>query len=276
VIHPEKKSAVKAADKMRERAVSHVASNAGPRSPTRTLSILELVAESNGQLTLAQLSHRLAIPKTSSFNLLRPLVAQNYLTCLDGKYFLGPGTYRLTFMAKRSSFLKSVRPALERLAADTGETVSLGMLDLSERQLEYMDVVESTRSVRYVVKTGDRRPLYCVSSGLVLLAWQSPEAVAHYLDSTPLVRLTASTIVDRPTLIERLAEVRAAGYVVSAAGYSDEVFGFAAPIFSHPDRVVAALAIGAPVSRAFQNKEAYVDFLTRQAKEVSRMFSASS
>ena len=258
----------------KQRAVAED-SDGGPRSPTRTLRILELVAESNGMLTLAQLSQRLAIPKTSSFSLLRPLVAQNYLVYKDGRYSLGPGTYRLTFLANRSSFFRSVRPVLEKLSQATGETVSLSMVNLSDQVLEYMDVVESTRAVRYVVKAGERRPLYSVSAGLVLLAWQDPSVVESYLDSTQLNRFTASTVIDRAAIIERLAVIRQTGHVIAVGEYSDDVFGFAAPVFSDETKVIAALSIGAPASRAFQNKESYVSALRDAAATLSRMFSAT-
>lgn len=252
------------------------ADDGGPRSPTRTLRILELVAEANGSLSLAQLSQRLAIPKTSSFSLLRPLVAQNYLVHADKKYWLGPATFRLSFLANRSSLFGSLHPLMERLSVTLGETASIGMLDSNEGDFQYMDVVESTRAIRYVVKPGTHRPLYCVSSGLVLLAWQSPQWIDHYLETAELKPLTASTITDPVKLRQRLCEVRERGYVVTTGEFSEEVFGFAAPIFSHPGRIVAALAIGAPAARAFQKKEDYVVLLTETAAEMSRLFQGAS
>lgn len=244
----------------------------GPRSPVRTLRILELVAEANGSLTLAQLSQRMAIPKTSAYSLLRPLVAHNYLVYADKKYWLGPATFRLTFMANRSSLLGSLHPLMEQLSDTISETVSLSMLDPTERVIEYMSVVESNKSIRYVVKTGTRRPLYCVSSGIVLLAWQEDAWIDDYLKTTEFHQFTAATETDPKRLRRRLSDVREKGYVISVGEFSEDVYGFSAPVFSHQDRVVAALGIGAPSSRAFQHKEFYLGLLIETARKMSQLF----
>jgi IclR family acetate operon transcriptional repressor len=253
-------------------AAELIQEDGGPRSPTRTLRILELVAEANGGLTMAQLSQQLNIPKTSSFSLLRPLVAQNYLVSIGKKYWLGPAMFRLTFLANRTARLGSLRPMLEQLVSATGETAALSMIDPIGRDMEYVDVVESQRSIRYVVTPGTKRPLYCVSAGLVLLAWQTQEWIDEYLTNTELKAFTASTITSKDRLQERLARVRQEGHVVNLAEFSDEVYGFAAPVFSHPGHVVAALAIGAPAARAFQKKEEYVRLLMETAAEMSHLF----
>ncbi len=238
----------------------------------RTLRILELVAEANGSLTLAQLSQRMAIPKTSAYSLLRPLVAHNYLVYADKKYRLGPATFRLTFMANRSSLFGNLHPLMEKLSDEISETVSLSMLDPTERVIEYMSVVESNKSIRYVVKTGTRRPLYCVSSGIVLLAWQADAWIDYYLKTTDFQQFTAATVTDPKQLRRRLSDVREKGFVISVGEFSDDVYGFSAPVFSHQDRVVAALGIGAPSSRAFQHKEFYLGLLIETAAKMSQLF----
>ncbi len=193
----------------------------------------------------------------------------------DGRYSLGPGTYRLTFLANRSTCLRSVRPVLEKLSQNTGETVSLSVINVSDQLLECMKVVESTRGVRHVVKSGESRPLYCIFAGLVLLAWQDRSAVESYLDATQLERITASMGNDRAAIIERLAVIRQTGHVITVGEYPDDVFGFAAPVFSDETKVIAALSIGAPAARAFQNKESYVSALREAAITLPRMFSGS-
>ena len=241
----------------------------GPRSPTRTLRILELIAENNNNLTLAQVSQHLSIPKTSLLSLLRSLVAQNYLISQAGKYRLGSATYRLTFMINRNPFIRTIRPALERVAQSVGETVSFCMFDASKREVEYSDLIESARSIRYVVDVGTTRPLYCVAAGLAILAWQDPEWIENYLDTIPLKQITAATVIDKASIIERLREIRTKGYAISAGEFSEDVFGFAAPVFSHPGQVSFAIGIGAPSVRAFSKKEEYAKVVHDEAAAIS-------
>lgn len=76
-------------------------------------------------------------PKTSSFRLLRPLVAQNYPFLIGKKYWLGSAMFRLTFLANRSARLGSWRPTLEQRVSSTGETTALRMIDPIECNMQY-------------------------------------------------------------------------------------------------------------------------------------------
>lgn len=245
-----------------------------PRSPFRTLQLIETIAGANGKLTLSQVGRKLDIPKTTALSLLRSMVERNYLIFSDGKYSLGLATFRLTFMVNRTSFVKLVRPVLEELNAKTLETVTIGMLNPSDDEFQYVDVVESQRSVRYVVRPGDKRPLYGVSSGLVLLAWQPQTHIDAYLAKTKLNKFTVVTVKDKESLLARLAQVKECGYAVTHGDYSDEVYGIAVPIFSHSDRVGAALAIGVPKSRALENEALYLEPLLKAADQISSLIRA--
>lgn len=50
----------------------------GPHSPSGTLRILEIIAARREGVSLAHLSRRLAIPRASIFNRVRPLVAREH------------------------------------------------------------------------------------------------------------------------------------------------------------------------------------------------------
>ncbi len=244
--------------------------SSGPRSPIRTLRILEIIAESPDGVSLAQLSQRLDIPKTSLFNMLRPLAAQGYLLQLASRYLLGPATLRLSIRTSRnSSFLRAIRPTLELYAARLGETVGFIMLDESNAHTEYMDVVEGNRPIRHVVRAGEVRPLYCTAAGLAILAWQPRQQVQRYLESVELKRVTAATVVDKAAILKRLESIRRDGVCVTVGEYSDEVCGIAAPVFCRPGVAFGAISAGAPISRAFAAKEAYVRLVKQGAQGIS-------
>jgi DNA-binding IclR family transcriptional regulator len=238
---------------------------ASPRSPTRTLRIREIIAESPQGMSLAQLSQRLAIPKTSLFVPLRPLVAQGYLMPQAGRYHLGPSTLRLSIRASRSSyFLRAVRPTLESYAARPRKTIAFVMLDESETAIEYMDVLECTKPIRYFVAPGEKCPVYCPPP-----ACEPAEAAARYLDAVEIKQMTAATIVDRQKILERLQTIRREGVIATVEECTDEVSGFAAPVFAKPRHSSGALAVSAPMSRAFRSKEDYVPLVRQAAHDAS-------
>ncbi|HVH70769.1 MAG TPA: IclR family transcriptional regulator, partial [Candidatus Dormibacteraeota bacterium] len=57
--------------------------------------------------------------------------------------------------------VEQARPILQRLAADTQETVHLGMPNGGS--IVYIDKVESTHSLRMVPRIGGLNPLHCTA-----------------------------------------------------------------------------------------------------------------
>ncbi|GAA5235065.1 IclR family transcriptional regulator [Verticiella sediminum] len=242
----------------------------GPRSPIRTLRILDIVAESHEGIGLGQLSQRLDIPKTSLFNMLRPLVTAGYLLQIDNAYILGPETLRLSFRASRNSaFLRVMRPTLELCASRLGETVAFVMLEEAQARTEYMDVVEANRPIRYVVRPGEVRPLYCTAAGLAILAWQPTHQVQQYLRSIERRKMTPSTEIDSDAILARLQEIRRTGTSVTLGEYNEEICGIAAPVFCRPNVAFGAITAGAPIARALASKDAYVRLVKEAAESIS-------
>ena len=68
--------------------------DSGPRSPLRTVQVLQELAVSATGVQLAVLADRLQLPKTSLFRLLRSLESGGYVTSLNGVHQVGPETGR--------------------------------------------------------------------------------------------------------------------------------------------------------------------------------------
>lgn len=244
----------------------------GPRAPIRTLRILEIIAKSQEGVGLAQLSQSLEIPKTSLFSMLRPLVAQGYLLQLEAGYVLGPSSLRLSFRASRhSAFLRSMRPTLELYASRLGETMAFVMLDEMQSHTEYMEVAEGSRAIRYVVRAGETRPLYCTSAGLAVMAWQPVHQVKQYLEASDLRKMTPQTVIDQDAIMEKLQVIRREGVCVTKGEYSEDVCGIAAPVFSRPSPGVAfgAVTTGIPMHRATVSQDFYTNLVKKAAADIS-------
>ena len=144
----------------------------GPRALTRILRLFDTLAKRSDGLSLAELNTVLESPKSSLLNLLRPLVADGYLMHSHGLYRLGPTAFRLAANIMSAwNFGKLVRPFLEELAARSGESVYIGVLDREQQVITYIDTIDSAKSIRYSIPIGANRPLYCTAAGRVLLAF---------------------------------------------------------------------------------------------------------
>jgi IclR family transcriptional regulator, acetate operon repressor len=222
----------------------------GPRSLTRLLGLFDVLAKSKDGLTLAELNQALQSPKSSLLNLLRPLVIDGFLAVDSGRYRLGPSIFRLAAnIMSVWNFSSTMRPYLEELAERSGESVYLGVLDTVGSVITYVDAIESMKAVRFSVPVGAVRPLYSTAAGRVLLAFGDPDWVDNYLRNTKIAAYTPYTVTSRKALREELEQIRKTRISVSMGETFPESGAIAAPIFGADGKLIAAIAIGAPVSR---------------------------
>jgi DNA-binding IclR family transcriptional regulator len=222
----------------------------GPRSLARVLGLFDVLAKSKDGLSLAELNAALKSPKSSLLNLLRPLVLDGYLSYQNGRYRLGASIFRLaaSIMAVWN-FSSTFRPYLEELATRSQESVYLGVLDQAGDGITYVDAIESPHAIRFSVPIGALRPLYSTAAGRVLLAFCDEEWLADYLKRTKLEARTPRTITTQKALHEELERIRKTHVSVSLGETFPESGAVSSPIFGADGKIVAAIAIGAPVSR---------------------------
>jgi DNA-binding IclR family transcriptional regulator len=242
----------------------------GPRSVTRILGLFEVLAKSTEGLSLAELSNTLESPKSSLLTLLRPLVAEGYLNHANSRYHLGPFIYRLAgnILATRN-FPKLMRPYLQELAARTGESVYLSVIDMDSQMVTHIDGIDSQNPVRYVSSLGAPRPLHCTAPGRLLLAYQDEKVQEHYLKTAKLKAMTWRTVTDRNALRKMLKEAHESGISISISELSEGAAGIAAPVFDADGSVAGALVIAAPAERMQHKLAELCPLLAQVAAEAS-------
>lgn len=241
-----------------------------PRSARRVLALLEQVAQSAEGMTLAELSAATQVPKSTVLTMVSPLVADGYLTQVNGRYLPNWAAFQLAGRILRHRRLNLlVRPYMDELLEAFRETVSLAVLDADTRQARYVEVVESDRTVRFVIAVGGQRPLYASASGRVLLAHQPKSWIEEYLASTPLKRLASQTTTDPEKLRAELREIREQGYAATDGTVVEDGGAISCPVFDHTGAAVAALAISAPRDRMQRNLAEWSSRLQQTARQVS-------
>ncbi len=106
---------------------------------------------------------------------------------------------------------EQARPAMEELAAETGETVHLGALEGT--QVRYVDGLESERALRVVARTGTLAPAHCTSLGKALLAQMTDEQVARLYPTSaePFAARTEKSITTQARLLKEVGQGQDAG-----------------------------------------------------------------
>jgi len=249
-------------------------SSKAPLSVARVLQIIKVLSQSEEPVSLAELSRRLATPKTSLIGLLRGLVELEYVTARDGTYRLGGSSFDLAGAVlssrQRSHMGDYVRLGMRALNAATGETVLYGVLTGETPQMmTYVELVESRNAIRISVGIGDRSPLYCTAGGRILLAGMSDTEVQRYLAATKLTRFTQHTETGTKRLLESVRDARQEHFSVVADEIIEGITGMAAPVMDNSSGVLGALIVAGPTTRIIENQEKLKDAILASSREIS-------
>jgi len=191
---------------------------------TRALRVLEAFGVNDPQLSLAEMSRRTGIHKTTVLRLARTLAADNYLVQKeDGSWRLGRAAgwlgacYQATFNVQ-----EVVEPVLRELTIKTGESASFYVREGQQRTCLLR--VEGPQAIRHHVRIGAALPLDSGSPGRVILAFSGEPGEPYEM-------------------------IRRRGFHLSLGEREPEVSSVSAPVFGLHWRLLGSMCISGPTSR---------------------------
>lgn len=244
---------------------------AAHRGASRALDVLEFLCAGPDGFTLAELSRRLGVPKSSLLALLRTFVERGYLEHQPtGLYRVGSRAMEIGLRAPGGRELPALaRPILVELANKSGESAFLGVYSAAAPEVVYVDKVESHHRIRYTAELGERRPLYCTAPGLAVLAFLPDAERDKLTERLVLTPYTELTVTDRTMLRARLDDVRRAGVAVNVDEFIAGAAGIAAPVFDRVGAPIAACTVIGPTSRLLAQKDELSRLVKTAADAVS-------
>lgn len=216
----------------------------------RALALIETLLESDVPIGLQEIAGRLDLPRQSAHRIINQLIdAELIQRHLDrDRFTLGPRMRRLAWNTIRYSQRSGPAHAvLEELAARTGETCNLGVLDANMVLL--VDRVESHWALRVHSDVGKRLDFHSSGIGKLLVAHLPKERRHRLITAQPLKRFTAFTLADEAALEADFKDIRRRGYSISNQGTLLGMFSIAVPVRDQQGRVLAGLACQAPLMR---------------------------
>jgi DNA-binding IclR family transcriptional regulator len=173
-------------------------------------------------LSLAQIAHRVGLPRSTVQRLVSALVRERLLAAAspNGRVRLGPELSRLA--NSRRELTEDLRPYMERLFREFDETVNCSVIEGDLQRCTAQ--IAAPHRLRTEFPVGATLPLHCTANGKALLAALRDEEVVDLLPAR-LKRHTVNTITSRSRLLEELASIRAAGV---AFDHEERTIGIAA------------------------------------------------
>jgi IclR family pca regulon transcriptional regulator len=208
----------------------------------RGLKVLSLFNRERSALTLTEIVEAAGLNKSTAFRVVATLESAGYLERQKDTRRYQPGlkVLQLGFTAISSlEFRQVARPYLVKLSEETGETVSLSILDGME--VVYVDRVRNRQIVGVVLGTGSQIPAHCASMGKVMLAHLGASELESWLKLAQLSPCTEFSKISRKQLDAELATVRAQGFATNNEELEIGLRAVAAPIWDHNGQVAAAI-----------------------------------
>jgi len=223
----------------------------GVAAVSKALCLMEAFEIGESTLSLAELSRRVDMHKTTVLRLARTLALSQYMVQSDdGQWRLGPAAGWLGARYQAGFDVNNVvEPALHQLVKETGESASFYVREGEIRSC--VARVEGPQSVRHNVRIGERLPLNRGAPGRVILAFSGAAG-------------------------EPYESIREHGYHISLGEREVEVASVAAPVFGVNWRLLGSMCISGPSSRLTKTKlEKHAKLVIRAANQLSYALAGS-
>jgi DNA-binding IclR family transcriptional regulator len=220
----------------------------GPiQSVDRALDLLHGIARSPQPILLAELAAVTGLGRSTAWRLLATMETRGLIDRdgPSGGYVMGPGALMLAAGAGERAILQRARPALERLARETGETAALAMP--RRFGLYYIEQVDPPTRVA-ANWLGIELALHATSCGKAFLAYL-PSSEREWLMAQPLERYTESTITDRRSLAAELDATVRRGFATCSGELADREYGVSAAVVDTLGRPLAVVGVWGPAER---------------------------
>lgn len=238
----------------------------GTQAIDRAATILTLVLEGDGRLTVGALSEAANLPKSTTSRLISALERHGLLRRdpASGALLAGSVISAYARSARHDADLPALaHDLLEGLATVSGETVNLAIP--SRRGIEQIAQAEGSYLLGSTNWLGRSVPFHAAAVGKCFLA-----TGAATLPAGPLEALTPKTLIVRSELIRDLERTRTRGWGLSVDEIEPGLTAIGAPVSGPDHRVIAGISIAGPTLRITPDRHLQLGtLLVRAADELS-------
>lgn len=241
-------------------------SSTGTQAVDRAARLLSIVVQADAPLTFTELADETGLARSTTSRLLAALET-NHLLERDGAGAYVCGPLFALYAARHnpwSQVARLARPVLQRIGAETGETVNLGV--------PRGDTVVQIAQVdgTYVLGARDwtdvTAPSHCSALGKVLYSYGCLE-----LPTDPLEQLTQHSLASVAALRADVAVTRRRGYATTCEELEVGLDAVAVPLHGWDGDVIAALGVSGPSARLRDQMDGLGRLLTTHSNSLAQV-----
>lgn len=242
------------------------------KSVDHAFDVLEAFDGSGDELGVTELSKALGLSKNNVFRLLATFELRGYIeqNKKSENYRLGLKVFELGQIYKhQSGLLRQARPILKEMVSKCDESAYIAIL--RDGDVVYLDMIDTTKSIKVISRVGLRVPAYCTSIGKAQLAFESEDELDRIFEGQTLERFTDNTITEINKLKEELKLVAEEEAAIDNAEFEEEIKCVGVAVRDYTRRVVAGICISGPSFR--MSDERIRDELTPLVKDAGMKIS---
>ncbi|GDY50153.1 IclR family transcriptional regulator [Streptomyces violaceusniger] len=254
--------------------------NGGIRSMNSVLNTLRVFEEvaMRQPIGVSELSRVARIPKSSVQRSLVTLQQAGWLRVVEPEHTRWGLTMRALVLGLRSTGEQDLReltgPVIKRLAAETNETVLLGLRDGDDLLIIARE--DSTQLVRVFMDLGTRVPLRASSGGVAIISRLEADEIDQ-LFKAELAEFADKPMPTSEELRKEITRTAGRGYALDMSSwYRPHVSSIGAAITNSAGRPIAAVTLAIPDMRYRRSQEKkFAQMVVAAADEISRLISST-
>jgi IclR family KDG regulon transcriptional repressor len=214
------------------------------RNLLRGIDIISSFDFQNQSLSAKSISGSVGLPLSTTYRYLKILTDRGFLMkeAGDRMYRLGYRFLKLGNLVFSSlKFVDFIRPHMERLSSQSGETVLLTVI--SGWESVCVERIEADKRIKMTLDRGASLPLHAGASSKILLAYQENKFIQKLTKEIGLPRLTSNTITETHLLENELKTIRERGFAISDQEADPGVAAIAAPVFDERLKLLAGMSV---------------------------------
>lgn len=212
----------------------------------RAANILRQLRQDNGGQSLGTLAKKTGLPRSTVQRIVETLIDEGFVMTSgkDGDLRLGP---EITYLAggDRIDISKALRPEIQKLSDDTGETVDLARFVNSRMMI--IDQTPGRHRISAVSVPGESFPLSNTANGKAILSCLSEKQADAIISSESLT-------TDREQLFEELQMIRQTGVAFDLEDHSSGISAIGLALLTDANEIFA-VSIPVPTGRFNQNRK---------------------
>lgn len=233
------------------------------------MEILKSFTPGNLELSVAELSRKVNMPKSTTYRLLKTLSQGGFTEYVRNtrKFHIGTALYTLgSLYLSTTDVLKAANPVIQTINELTSEAVNIAILE--GQYITIIQKVEAKHDLRWNTHIGYSTPAYASAIGKALLSELTDEEIDALFTEEKLKPVTESTIVSKTELRRQLKTIRRTGFGFQKKESVEGIEAVGCVIRDYTGKAVAGVSIAVPMFRMNKNRREKLTALIKMGSDL--------